>query len=82
MPNFYIICDQSWVLSNYRPNLLDFNGLEIAKQLTLLESYIFCSIKPDELLNQNYTTKRAHLKLAPNVRLSLLFTNCLFRVCY
>ena len=77
MPNFYIICDQSWVLSNYRPNLLDFNGLEIAKQLTLLESYIFCSIKPDELLNQNYTTKRAHLKLAPNVRLSLLFTNCL-----
>ncbi|RCK62391.1 Bud site selection protein 5 [Candida viswanathii] len=77
MPNFFIICDQSWVLSNYRPNLLDFNGLEIAKQLTLLESHIFCSIRPDELLNQNYTTKRAHLKLAPNVRLSLLFTNCL-----
>ncbi|KAL6450080.1 BUD5 Bud site selection protein 5 [Candida maltosa Xu316] len=77
MPNFYIICDQSWVLSNYRPNLLDFNGLEIAKQLTLLESHIFCSIKSNELLNQNYTTKKAHLKLAPNVRQSLLFTNCL-----
>ena len=77
MPNFFIICDQSWVLSNYRPNLLDFSGLEIARQLTLLESHIFCSIRPDELLNQNYTTKRAHLKLAPNVRLSLLFTNCL-----
>ena len=44
MPNFYIICDQSWVLSNYRPNLLDFNGLEIAKQLTLLESYIFVQL--------------------------------------
>lgn len=77
LPKWYIICDQSWVLSNYRPNLLDFNGLEIAKQLTLIESQIFCSIKPDELLNENFTSKRAYLKLAPNVRLSLLFTNCL-----
>ncbi|CAH2354345.1 hypothetical protein CLIB1423_16S00540 [[Candida] railenensis] len=77
LPNWYNICDQSWVLSNYRPNLLDFNGLEIAKQLTLIESHIFCSIKPDELLNENFTAKRAHLKLAPNIRQSLLFTNCL-----
>ncbi|EGW34112.1 uncharacterized protein SPAPADRAFT_135010 [Spathaspora passalidarum NRRL Y-27907] len=75
--NWFKICDQTWVLSNYRPNLLDFNGLEIAKQLTLIESQIFCAIKPEELLNQNYTAKRAHLKMAPNVRTSLLFTNCL-----
>lgn len=75
--NWYNICDQSWVLSNYRPNLLDFNGLELAKQLTLIESHIFCSIKPEELLNENFTSKRAHLKLAPNIRQSLLFTNCL-----
>lgn len=77
LANWFNICDQSWVLSNYRPNLLDFNGLEIAKQLTLIESHIFCSINPDELLNENFTSKRAYLKLAPNVRLSLLFTNCL-----
>ena len=77
MPHFAIICDQSWVLSNYRPNLLDFNGLEIAKQLTIIESTIFTAIQPEELLNQNFTNKRAHLKLSPNVRLSLLFTNCL-----
>lgn len=77
LPNWFTVCDQSWVLSNYRPNLLDFNGLEIAKQLTIIESHIFCSIKPDELLNENFTSKRAHLKLAPNVRQSLLFTNCL-----
>ena len=77
LDNWYKICDQSWVLSNYRPNLLDFNGLEIAKQLTLVESYIFCSIKPEELLNENYTSKRAHLNLAPNVRKSVLFTNSL-----
>jgi hypothetical protein len=77
LPKWFDVCDQSWVLSNYKPNLLDFNGLEIAKQLTLIESQIFCSIKPDELLNENFTTKRAYLKLAPNVRQSLLFTNCL-----
>ena len=77
LPKWYNICEQNWVLSNYRPNLLDFNGLEIAKQLTLMESHIFCSFKPEELLNENYTAKRAHLKLAPNIRQSLLFTNCL-----
>lgn len=77
LPNWYSVCDQSWVLSNYRPNLVDFNGLELAKQLTIIESAIFCNIKPEELLNENYTTKKAHLNLAPNVRQSLLFTNCL-----
>jgi len=77
LSHFAIVCEQNWVLSNYRPNLLDFNALEVAKQLTLIESSIFCSIKPDELLNQNFTNKRAHLRLSPNVRLSLLFTNCL-----
>lgn len=77
IPKWYLLCEQSWVLSNYRPNLLDFNGLEIAKQLTLLESEIFCSIKPDELLNENFTAKKAHLKLAENIRHSLLFTNSL-----
>lgn len=77
LPRWIILCEQSWVLSNYRPNLLDFNGLELARQLTLIESEIFCAIKPEELLNGNFTSKKAHLKLAPNVRLSLLFTNCL-----
>lgn len=77
LPKWYDLCEQNWVLSNYRPNLLDFNGLELARQLTLIESEIFCSIKPDELLNGNFTAKKAHLKLAPNVRRSLLFTNCL-----
>lgn len=77
LPKWYLLCEQSWVLSNYRPNLLDFNGLEIAKQLTLVESDIFCAVRPEELLNENFTAKKAHLKLAGNVRQSLLFTNCL-----
>lgn len=77
LPRWFALCEQSWVLSNYRTNLLDFNGLELARQLTLIESEIFCAIKPDELLNGNFTSKKAHLKVAPNVRLSLMFTNCL-----
>lgn len=77
LDNWFDVCDQSWVLANYKPILLEFNSLEIAKQLTLIESNIFCSIRPDELLNENYTSKRAHLRLAPNVRKSLLFTNSL-----
>ncbi|QFZ25647.1 putative bud site selection protein [Clavispora lusitaniae] len=77
LPNWYSLCEQSWVLTNYRPNLLDFNGLELAKQFTLIESEIFRSIQPEELLNGNFTAEKAHLKLASNVRLSLLFTNCL-----
>lgn len=77
LPRWYAINDQNWVLSNYRPNLLDFNGLEIAKQFTLIESEIFGAIQPTELINGNYTAKKSHLKLAGNVRKSLLFTNSL-----
>ncbi|CAN3500417.1 hypothetical protein DICA1_C04852 [Diutina catenulata] len=77
LASWFVICGQSWVLSSYKPTLFEFNGLEIAKQLTLIESSIFCAIKPDELLNQNFSTKRLHLSLAPNVQLSLQFTNCL-----
>lgn len=77
LPKWYVLSDQNWVLSNYRPNLLDFNGLEIAKQFTLIESEIFCSIQASELINGNFTAKKAHLNLAKNVRQSLLFTNCL-----
>ncbi|OBA20200.1 ras GEF [Metschnikowia bicuspidata var. bicuspidata NRRL YB-4993] len=77
LPKWYALSDQNWVLSNYRPNLLDFNGLEIAKQLTLIESEIFCSIRASELVDGNFTAKKAHLKLAKNVRQSLLFTNYL-----
>lgn len=77
LPKWYNLCEQSWVLTNYRPNLLDFNGLELAKQFTLIESEIFRSILPDELLNGNFTAEKAHLNLASNVRMCLLFTNCL-----
>lgn len=77
LPNWCDLCDESWVLTSYRPNLLDFKPAELSRQLTIIESHIFCNIKPIELLHENYSAKRSNLKLAPNVRQSLLFTNCL-----
>lgn len=55
-------------------NLVDLNSFELAKQLTIIESKIFLSIKPDELLNQNFT--KGH-NLSPNTQQSLMFTNLL-----
>lgn len=68
---------ESWKILNDDLSLLNFNGLEIAKQLTLIESKMFCSIQVGELLNQNFTTKKLHLNLSPNIQRSILFTNLL-----
>ena len=68
---------ESWKCMNQSLILLNFNGLELAKQLTLIESKMFCSIKVNELLNQNFTTKKLHLSLSPNIQKSILFTNLL-----
>lgn len=46
------------------PSILDFDVAEIARQLTLKESRMFCSIKPEELLAQEWTKKNDK---APNV---------------
>lgn len=68
---------ETWKIKNDDLSLLNFNGLEIAKQLTLIENKMFCSIKTSELLNQNFTTKKLHLNLSPNIQKSILFTNLL-----
>ncbi|TID19255.1 hypothetical protein CANINC_003826 [Pichia inconspicua] len=68
---------ESWKILNDDLTLLNYNGLEIAKQLTLIESKLFCSIQVGELLNQNFTTKKLHLNLSPNIQKSILFTNLL-----
>lgn len=56
-------------------NLTDLNPLEVAKQLTLIESQLFLAIKPSELLNENFLEKKQSLDLAPNVGLIVNFTN-------
>ncbi|ODV75872.1 Ras family guanine nucleotide exchange factor BUD5 [Cyberlindnera jadinii NRRL Y-1542] len=69
-------CCQSKLQCEFRPesHLAELNGFELAKQLTIIESRIFLSVKPEELLNQNFL-KRHHL--SPNIQQSLLFTNLL-----
>ncbi|KAJ3186009.1 hypothetical protein HDU85_000923 [Gaertneriomyces sp. JEL0708] len=47
-----------------RMTLMDIDPLEMARQLTIMESKVFCQIKPMELINQTWTTKP---HLAPNV---------------
>ncbi|KAI0463623.1 hypothetical protein LJB42_002626 [Komagataella kurtzmanii] len=71
------ICQERWKLPETPLTLLNFNINELAKQLTLLESRLFCSIKVEELLNQNFTAKKLDLNLSPNIHRSVLFTNCL-----
>ncbi|KAF1997545.1 ras guanine-nucleotide exchange protein-like protein [Amniculicola lignicola CBS 123094] len=47
-------------------SILDFDPLELARQFTLIESRLFCSIQPDELLASEWTKK--HHSKAVNVR--------------
>lgn len=47
--------------------ILDIEPADVAKELCLIDSHAFCRIKPEELLDLNFSTKRRHLGLAPNV---------------
>ncbi|CCF59053.1 hypothetical protein KAFR_0G00200 [Kazachstania africana CBS 2517] len=50
-------------------NLVDMNPMEVAKQLTLIESKLFMSIQPTELINYKRKSR------CPNVNTVLMFTN-------
>ncbi|CCE63079.1 hypothetical protein TPHA_0D04450 [Tetrapisispora phaffii CBS 4417] len=56
-------------------NLVDLNPLEVAKQLTIIESKLYLSIEPFELVNDNFLEKKRKEGLAPNVNLIIDFTN-------
>ncbi|KAI0244492.1 hypothetical protein L0F63_001103 [Massospora cicadina] len=43
------------LMRNYHISLLDIHPLEVARQLTLLVSKIFCSITPSELINREFS---------------------------
>ena len=57
---------RSWKLGNGNVSILDFDPLELARQLTMKESQIFCSILPEELLASEWTKQSG--SLAVNVR--------------
>ncbi|GAO49062.1 hypothetical protein G7K_3223-t2 [Saitoella complicata NRRL Y-17804] len=47
------------------PSVLDFDPTELARQLTLKESKLFCAITPEELVGQEFSKKNGH---CPNVK--------------
>ncbi|KAK9480337.1 ras guanine nucleotide exchange factor domain-containing protein [Lipomyces japonicus] len=49
------------------PNILDFDPLELARQITIKESRLFCKIVPEELLGQEFS-KKAGKSNAMNVK--------------
>ena len=56
----------AWRSGKAQPSMLDFDPLELARQLTLKVSRIFCSVLPEELLGCEWTKKSGSLAL--NVR--------------
>ena len=48
-------------------SLTDFDPLELARQFTIMESRLYCMIRPEELLGQEFSKKSAATK-APNVK--------------
>lgn len=57
---------KSWKHGGRDISIMDFDPLELARQFTLKESQIFCSILPEELLASEWTKKSG--SIAVNVR--------------
>ncbi|KAI9867321.1 MAG: hypothetical protein M1813_009599 [Trichoglossum hirsutum] len=57
---------RTWKVGGTSPSILEFDPLELARQFTLKESRIFCSILPDELLATEWMKKSG--SIAINVR--------------
>ena len=57
---------RTWKSGGTSVHILDFDPLELARQFTIKESRIFCSILPEELLAQEWTKKSG--SVAVNVR--------------
>lgn len=58
-------------------NLSELNPLEVAKQLSLIESSTFIRITPSEILKGKYSSKNIDLSDSPNVNCLITLTNLL-----
>lgn len=47
----------TWKMGGHTPTIMDFDPLEIARQLTMSQMSIFCSILPEELLGSEWMKK-------------------------
>ncbi|ATZ49519.1 hypothetical protein BCIN_04g06560 [Botrytis cinerea B05.10] len=59
---------RNWKMGGSNPSILEFDPLELARQLTIKEMNIFSSITPDELLGAAFTKARKGGSCAVNVR--------------
>jgi hypothetical protein len=48
---------KNWKMGGSNPSILEFDPLELARQLTIKEMNIFCSILPEELLGSEWTKR-------------------------
>jgi len=48
---------RNWKMGGSNPTILEFDPLELARQLTIKEMTIFCSIMPEELLGSEWTKR-------------------------
>ncbi|KAI1396061.1 ras GEF [Hypoxylon fuscum] len=77
-PNPILSKSQHGLLNNWKsggscPSFLDFEPLEVARQLTLKQMSIFCCILPEELLGSQWMKK--HGASSPNVKAMSSFSN-------
>ncbi|KAK3939291.1 ras guanine nucleotide exchange factor A [Diplogelasinospora grovesii] len=61
-----------WKANTHTPSILDFDPLEIARQLTIKQMALYCSIMPEELLGSKWTKFGG--AGAPNVKAMSAFT--------
>lgn len=48
---------KNWKMGGSNPSIMEFDPLELARQLTIKEMNIFCSIMPEELLGSEWTKR-------------------------
>jgi hypothetical protein len=53
----HVVVLKNWKMGGSNPTILDFDPLELARQLTIKEMNIFCSIMPEELLGSEWTKR-------------------------
>ncbi|KAI2625521.1 ras guanine nucleotide exchange factor domain-containing protein [Xylaria nigripes] len=63
----------SWKMGGSSPSILDFDALELARQITSKQMSIFCAIKPEELLGSQWM-KHGGIH-SPNVKAMSGFSN-------
>lgn len=63
----------NWKMGGSPPSILDFDSVELARQITLKQMSIFCSIKPEELLGSQWMKNNGID--SPNVKAMSGFSN-------